>query len=75
MAEGESWQQALGRAYQWGPANQVTVSAAPIRPGGPTIATAPLGPMRRPRPRRHAARARKRPARVAPRSRPARSAR
>jgi 3D (Asp-Asp-Asp) domain-containing protein len=44
IAEGESWQQALGRAYQWGPANQVKVSAAPIRSGGPTIATSPLGP-------------------------------
>lgn len=44
MDTGESWQQALAKAYQWGPANQVTVSATPIRPGGPTIATAPLGP-------------------------------
>jgi 3D (Asp-Asp-Asp) domain-containing protein len=42
MAAGESWQQALARAYQWGPANQVKLSAAPIRPGGPSIA-GPLG--------------------------------
>ena len=42
MGEGESWQQALGRAYQWGPANQVKLSAAPIRAGGPTI-SGPLG--------------------------------
>jgi 3D (Asp-Asp-Asp) domain-containing protein len=47
LSPGERWQQALARAYQWGPANRVTVSAAPIRPGGPTI-TAPLGPMRDP---------------------------
>ena len=46
MSAGESWQQALARAYQWGPANQVHVSAAPIRPGGPTITTTPLGPAR-----------------------------
>jgi lysophospholipase L1-like esterase len=44
MGEGESWQQALARAFQWGPANQVKLSAAPIRPGGPTIASSPLGP-------------------------------
>jgi 3D (Asp-Asp-Asp) domain-containing protein len=45
MGEGESWQQALARAYQWGPANQVKLSAAPIRPGGPSIAGAlGLGP-------------------------------
>ncbi len=44
IAEGETWQQALARAYQWGPANQVKVSAAPIRPGGPAITTSPLGP-------------------------------
>jgi lysophospholipase L1-like esterase len=44
MNTGESWQSALGRAYQWGPANKVKLSAAPIRPGGPTIATSPLGP-------------------------------
>jgi len=42
MGEGESWKSALGRAYQWGPANQVTLSAAPIRAGGPTI-SGPLG--------------------------------
>jgi 3D (Asp-Asp-Asp) domain-containing protein len=41
---GQTWQQALARAYQWGPANQVTVSATPIRPGGPSIATTPLTP-------------------------------
>jgi 3D (Asp-Asp-Asp) domain-containing protein len=40
---GESWQQALARAYQWGPANQVKLSAAPIRPAGPSIATSRLG--------------------------------
>ena len=40
---GQTWQQALAKAYQWGPANQVQLSAAPIRPGGPTIATSPLG--------------------------------
>ena len=73
MAEGESWQQALGRAYQWGPANQVRVSAAPIRPGGPTIATAPLGPTRDLA--RDATPPRSRSARVAPPSHPARSAR
>lgn len=44
MGVGESWQSALARAYQWGPANQVKLSAAPIGPGGPTIATSPLGP-------------------------------
>jgi 3D (Asp-Asp-Asp) domain-containing protein/lysophospholipase L1-like esterase len=42
IAAGESWQQALARAYQWGLANQVGLSAAPIRPGGPTIGS-PLG--------------------------------
>jgi hypothetical protein len=41
---GQTWQQALAKAYQWGPANQVTVSATPIRPGGPSIATTPLTP-------------------------------
>jgi 3D (Asp-Asp-Asp) domain-containing protein len=40
IGAGESWQQALARAYQWGPANQVKLSAAPIRPGGPSIAGA-----------------------------------
>lgn len=40
----QTWQQALAKAYQWGPTNKVTVSATPIRPGGPTIATTPLGP-------------------------------
>jgi 3D (Asp-Asp-Asp) domain-containing protein len=43
IGPGESWQSALARAYQWGPANQVKLSAAPIRPGGPTVATSPLG--------------------------------
>jgi 3D (Asp-Asp-Asp) domain-containing protein len=42
IAAGERWQQALARAYQWGPANHVTLSPAPIRPGGPMIG-APLG--------------------------------
>ncbi|HEV7806759.1 MAG TPA: hypothetical protein VGO80_13120 [Solirubrobacteraceae bacterium] len=41
---GQTWQQALAKAYQWGPANQVTVSATPIRPGGPSIATTPFTP-------------------------------
>jgi 3D (Asp-Asp-Asp) domain-containing protein len=40
----ETWQQALAKAYQWGPANTVTVSATPIQAGGPSIA-APLGPV------------------------------
>ena len=44
LQAGESPQQALGRAYQWGPANQVRLSAAPIRAGGPAISTSPLGP-------------------------------
>ena len=44
MDTGQTWQQALAKAYQWGPANTVTVSATPIQPGGPSI-TAPLGPV------------------------------
>ena len=44
MDTGQTWQQGLAKAYQWGPANQVTVSATPIRPGGPAI-TAPIGPV------------------------------
>ena len=44
MTAGERWQQALARAYQWGPANRVTVSARPIQAGGPAIATATAGP-------------------------------
>jgi len=44
MNTGESWQSALGRAYQWGPANQVRISAAAIRAGGPSISGSPLGP-------------------------------
>jgi 3D (Asp-Asp-Asp) domain-containing protein len=39
---GQTWQQALAKAYQWGPADQVTVSATPIQPGGPSI-TQPIG--------------------------------
>ena len=35
----ETWQQALARAYQWGPANHVQVSSRPIVAGGPSIAT------------------------------------
>jgi 3D (Asp-Asp-Asp) domain-containing protein len=35
----ESWQQALARAYQWGPANRVSVSASPISAAGPAITT------------------------------------
>jgi hypothetical protein len=41
---GESSQQALARAYQWGPANRVTVSTRPIQARGPSIATAAPGP-------------------------------
>jgi 3D (Asp-Asp-Asp) domain-containing protein len=41
---GETWQQALARAYQWSPANRVRVSARPIQAGGPNIATAAPGP-------------------------------
>ena len=44
MDTGQTWQQALAKAYQWGPANTVNVSATPIQPGGPSIA-APLGPI------------------------------
>jgi 3D (Asp-Asp-Asp) domain-containing protein len=41
LGVGESWQQALARAYQWGPANHVHLSATPIRPGRPTPTTPP----------------------------------
>jgi 3D (Asp-Asp-Asp) domain-containing protein len=34
---GETWREALARAYQWGPATNVTLSATPITPGGPSI--------------------------------------
>jgi 3D (Asp-Asp-Asp) domain-containing protein len=34
---GETWRQALARAYQWGPATNVTLSATPIQSGGPNI--------------------------------------
>lgn len=42
---GESSQQALARAYQWGPANRVRVSARPIQARGPSIASAAPGPL------------------------------
>jgi 3D (Asp-Asp-Asp) domain-containing protein len=37
ITAGETWRQALARAYHWGPATKVTVSATPIQPGGPSI--------------------------------------
>jgi 3D (Asp-Asp-Asp) domain-containing protein len=36
---GETWREALARAYQWGPATNVTLSATPITAGGPSITT------------------------------------
>jgi len=48
VSAGESWQQALARAYQWGPANHVKLSAAAIRAGGPTISSSPLAPATQP---------------------------
>jgi hypothetical protein len=36
---GETWREALARAYQWGPATKVTLSATPITAGGPSITT------------------------------------
>jgi hypothetical protein len=41
---GETWREALARAYQWGPATNVTLSATPITAGGPNIATAQTDP-------------------------------
>lgn len=39
LSAGESWQHALARAYHWGPATKVSVSATPIAPAGPSITT------------------------------------
>jgi hypothetical protein len=49
LGVGESWQQALARAYQWGPANHVHLSATPIRPGRPTPTTSPPRAAKAPR--------------------------